>query len=603
MIIKINNILKIKMVNKRKILAGISSFLMILIMSLCFTFTFIIADNTVNAVGVVLENSSTVKADIKNLLQDSFDSMSSTLSFETKGLEIAKKILETDSSGNLKQPFEMRSIINDAIDEQLIRMIPSNYNAYTRFSLKGYEISNGISYSTQNGEIKAITISISFKFLWHDGLNPLAGRNAVINHAKVFLNSTEYKSKTTDYEKIKAINNYICRTFQYDYRLFVPSQADETIYTAYKMISDASGIGGYPRGVCQAYSMYGYIMLKEAGYDAITIDGHAPIPPSGQSDSNPHAWNMVKIGSYWYHIDFTWNDPVTGGNPAPYYTRQKGAGSISENYLLRSDQELNINHIWSTTQSGYTYPKALNKWTGTPVIVDVTLPPAPTVKPTAIPTKIITATPTKKPTVPASSSSSKSGMQSEISKNSSNSDSNSIDEKNSKDMVSADTSDKISDGLSQSSKNNTSINEDDIKTVNIKGQLMDKDNNPLSGLKLELYNSSKVSLTDRDGNFNFENVKPGSYKFYLSDLNGKQISQLPIVISYGESTELNSDTITVKNGSLKMNLILKDGNLRIGEISESMFQISDETMLKILIALAVIILIIILVALKNRRRE
>jgi transglutaminase-like putative cysteine protease len=199
------------------------------------------------------------------------------------------------------------------------------------------------------GSIVHVTeITFQYSFTWRDGISALAAKAAVIAHTRAYLSSAAYPSGASEFMRLQAINGYICNTFQYDYRLFVESEAASTIYTAFGMITDTGAIGGYCRGVCQAYAMYAAIMLKQAGFDAITIDGTA--------NGGGHVWNMVRTGSNWYHIDFTWDDPVSSGNPPPYTLRQTGAGLVSETYLLRTDSEISINHAWSAVQSGYRYP-------------------------------------------------------------------------------------------------------------------------------------------------------------------------------------------------------------------------------------------------------
>ncbi|MHB1483856.1 MAG: transglutaminase domain-containing protein [Saccharofermentanales bacterium] len=345
-------------------------------------------------------NAATIESDVRALFQTSFDNMASSVEFKIDGVAASKKFFQSDQAGNIiSEPgFSTTPLFQTLFEKQLIDMKPGNYNAYTRFALQSYVIDiDPINYSESSpGIINSITSTVKYTLKWHDGAYPLSGRNDVINHAKAFLNSPEYTTKTTEYGQLKAINKYICDTFQYDYRLFVEGPT-AVIYTAYNMINDFDAIGGYKRGVCQAYSMYGYIMLKEAGFNAITVEGTA--------GGGAHAWNMAQVGANWYHIDFTWDDPISVNNPLPYVKRQKGAGNSSENYLLRSDAEISINHAWTKIQSGYTYPLSTSKWNGTPTIIDITQPPVPTSTKAPTPTKIAvpTLTPTRKITSAVSS--------------------------------------------------------------------------------------------------------------------------------------------------------------------------------------------------------
>ncbi|MHB8962103.1 MAG: transglutaminase domain-containing protein, partial [Saccharofermentanales bacterium] len=341
-------------------------------------------------------NAASVENDVKALIQTKFDTMDTSIGYVISGNDACKLFLATDGNNDIVQPITLTSFCQDIFTEQLADMDASNYNAYTRFAMVGWKIDINTSYSTIGNEIVDIELTFNYTIDWRDGNGlheALAGRNAVIADAQAFLSSPAYPSSGTNDQKLKAINEYICERFQYDYRLFVPAEADSVIYSAYQMISDidAGAIGGYPRGVCQAYAMYGYIMLKKAGYEAITI--------SGEAAGGGHAWNMVRVGTRWYHIDFTWDDPISATSDPTYPKRQDGAGTVSYNYFMRSDAEIQVNHAWDPVdEGGYVYPAALFAWSGTDPIVDITQPnpePTPTRIPT--PTKMIVPTATKAP--------------------------------------------------------------------------------------------------------------------------------------------------------------------------------------------------------------
>ncbi len=645
-----NGINIFKICRKEKMAISLSNKLVSCFLSIIFVFAFISIKPAlkVNAIVPVpvFSNPATVEEDIENELQTAIDSMRQPVStdiswffpppkldepkvapinvstlFIIDGIEISKKFLKTDRNGNFIMPLDDKDgVLASILDHTFMDMNDninidknSDFNPYNRLAIAGYSITMNMSYSTStiNNTVISMKLLIGFSFTWHDGPNALAGRNAVIAHANNFLNSSAYTSKTTAYAKLKAINQYVCSTFQYDYRVFVLAELNQTIYTAYKMITDNGGIGGYPRGVCQAYAMYGYIILKEAGFEAITIDGHAPRPPISTPENNPHAWNMVKVGSNWYHIDFTWNDPVTGGNPAPYTTRQNGAGSVSENYLLRSDTEIGVNHTWSKIQDEFTYPIASAKWTGTPTIINITQPPAPTLKPTAIPTKIIVPTPTKKPTGTDTQSASVSELNSSSSELSSSPSSPSpyssaSEQTNNTPKESMQTAtitiNPTKPVVTPGKQTDSDVLSQD-KPVNISGVLSDENSNPIPNTKIELYNTSMTTTTDSKGFYQFKNVMIGSYKIYLLDKDGKVKAELPIVISYGDNTDLTSDAVTVKWSSLVMDLTLKGNVLTIRSVSSSFLQFTNERLLIILLVSAIIIILLLIIFLKAKKRK
>jgi len=60
---------------------------------------------------------------------------------------------------------------------------------------------------------------------------------------------------------------------------------------------------------CQGYSLAYSLLLSKAGISSKCIS----------SSSMRHMWNLVKVGSAWYHVDVTWDDPVNSRNNADQY--------------------------------------------------------------------------------------------------------------------------------------------------------------------------------------------------------------------------------------------------------------------------------------------
>lgn len=94
----------------------------------------------------------------------------------------------------------------------------------------------------------------------------------------------------TEYEKVKAIHDYIVENVTYDL-----STEKNTAYTALV----------YQVSACQGYATLLYKMLTDAGIECRII--------GGSTDGTPHAWNIVKVDGIWYNVDCTWDDPIGGG--------------------------------------------------------------------------------------------------------------------------------------------------------------------------------------------------------------------------------------------------------------------------------------------------
>lgn len=89
------------------------------------------------------------------------------------------------------------------------------------------------------------------------------------------------------------------------------------------------------RGVCAGYACALNLILHELGIESIYV--------KGLSDGEPHAWNIVRIGRNWYHVDSTYGDPET----------RDRMSIISYDYLLLSDDEIAVDH---KPEAGVDYP-------------------------------------------------------------------------------------------------------------------------------------------------------------------------------------------------------------------------------------------------------
>ncbi|MBQ9209274.1 MAG: leucine-rich repeat protein [Oscillospiraceae bacterium] len=103
----------------------------------------------------------------------------------------------------------------------------------------------------------------------------------------------------SDYDKLKCIYNYICQNVAYDH-----DNLDDDTYalkhTPYAALHDG-------KAVCDGYAELLYIMLLKSGIDCRIITGEAGCFIEMFENHEYHAWNIVKIGEYYYNLDSTWD--------------------------------------------------------------------------------------------------------------------------------------------------------------------------------------------------------------------------------------------------------------------------------------------------------
>lgn len=105
--------------------------------------------------------------------------------------------------------------------------------------------------------------------------------------------------------KVRRAHDYLIKHMSYD----------ENYYNPYHAFVKG-------KGMCMSYALAFQRILQEMEIPCVYIEG------------TNHAWNMVKIGKYWYNVDVTWDDRAMG----------------RYRYFLKSDAEF----------LGHTRPKS--KW-------------------------------------------------------------------------------------------------------------------------------------------------------------------------------------------------------------------------------------------------
>lgn len=100
----------------------------------------------------------------------------------------------------------------------------------------------------------------------------------------------------SDYEKTVAIYDWVCANVEYDWE-GLNNENDVLKFSAYGALIEKSA-------VCQGYANLVYRLMREADLDCRIITGSAD---TGDGNQEPHAWNIVKVGDYYYNLDATWD--------------------------------------------------------------------------------------------------------------------------------------------------------------------------------------------------------------------------------------------------------------------------------------------------------
>lgn len=95
--------------------------------------------------------------------------------------------------------------------------------------------------------------------------------------------------------QIKTIHDYIINTTKYD-----SNRSDNNIINYKSDIAYGPLIEGY--GICGGYTDAMELFLEKLNIQSYKIS------------SENHVWNAIYLNNTWYHLDLTWDDPVTTNN-------------------------------------------------------------------------------------------------------------------------------------------------------------------------------------------------------------------------------------------------------------------------------------------------
>ena len=112
------------------------------------------------------------------------------------------------------------------------------------------------------------------------------------------ISSTVLNDTMTDVQKLKSFHDYIINSFSYDTER--ANEIKQNIYTENKLMSHkANGAFLNKIALCSGYTDIMAIFINKLNLTNYKIS------------TNEHIWNAVNINNTWFHIDLTWDDPIT----------------------------------------------------------------------------------------------------------------------------------------------------------------------------------------------------------------------------------------------------------------------------------------------------
>ena len=150
-------------------------------------------------------------------------------------------------------------------------------------------------------DLKTTQTDLAYRYALRTGDTSFLTENEKKAYNKLFDIAEELQLKNlNDIETVLAVHDYL------------------VLNTDYDQLTAASGSGGvshYAEGlllnnlaVCSGYASTFQLLMMIAGVDCEYVF------------TDSHAWNLVQIDEEWYHIDVTWDDPVSEESDTILYT-------------------------------------------------------------------------------------------------------------------------------------------------------------------------------------------------------------------------------------------------------------------------------------------
>ena len=207
-----------------------------------------------------------------------------------------------------------------------------NFSGFTRVGQQGFSANNTFTLNINRAGVYQLQIYVrdsqGRSLVWWTIMQQTAYRsdenkpNTVIGKVNQLAAQCR-NAASTDYARAKWFHDWLCANAYY-------VNEDSISYMA-------EGVLLRGRGVCQSYAIAYQLLLDRVGIPNIMVWGD----DTDTWDDVSHAWNLVKIGPVWYHVDVTWDDG------SGLY------GGYSYNYFLKSDSTMWRDHRWPHYEDKY----------------------------------------------------------------------------------------------------------------------------------------------------------------------------------------------------------------------------------------------------------
>ena len=141
----------------------------------------------------------------------------------------------------------------------------------------------------------------------------------------------DFPTTSSIFSQILYFNDTLTKTNAFNSAIYYENY-DAVADTAWECVSALNGRSGAAGPVCEGYARALKVLCDRVGIPCVLEEGYA----NGAS----HMWNNVKMGSQWYAVDVTWNDPVLTSNP-----EKKHSGYEEQTWVGLGRNTMTVNGI------------------------------------------------------------------------------------------------------------------------------------------------------------------------------------------------------------------------------------------------------------------
>lgn len=268
------------------------------------------------------------------LLSASHSAYSISLFSDNVEIQVRQRAKAALAAGDLR--FDVSDLnLNKNSDVEMLSLAVSEVinSGYQYFYIDGCMY----TYNTSTGKISYLEFKYSTEYL----KNGVLDMDSVQSHLSVLENAMSealscIEPGMSELEKVLAIHDYIVQVCDYDVENLNADTLTDADFSTWGVLIDG-------KAVCQGYAEAFCSLITKLGIDSYFVGSRAM----------NHAWNLVYLDGYWYHLDATWDDPTFAGTT--FYRRKNNdyadEGYVSHGYFLKSDSEFkSLGHYgWSNS--------------------------------------------------------------------------------------------------------------------------------------------------------------------------------------------------------------------------------------------------------------